>query len=46
MFAAEPLSDGKTISSSELETTKERVSASLDRLWKEVKADAEARAAA
>ena len=46
MFAGEPLSGGKTISSSELETTKERVTASLDRLWNEVKADAAARAAA
>jgi phosphoglucomutase len=46
MFAGEPLSGGKTISPSELEMTKERVTASLDRLWNEVKADAAARAAA
>jgi phosphoglucomutase len=46
MFAAEPLSGGKTVSSSELESTKTRVNASLDRLWNEVKADAAARAAA
>jgi phosphoglucomutase len=46
MFAAEPLSDGKTVSPSELESTKSRVAASLDRLWNEVKADAASRAAA
>jgi phosphoglucomutase len=46
MFAAEPLSDGKTLSPSELESTKSRVAASLDRLWNEVKADAASRAAA
>ena len=46
MFAAEPISGGKAISSSELATTKARVTASLDRLWKELKADATARAAA
>ena len=38
MFAAEPLSDGKTISADELEATKKRVTDSLDRLWKELKA--------
>jgi phosphoglucomutase len=46
MFAAEPLSDDKTVSPSELESTKSRVAASLDRLWNEVKADAASRAAA
>ena len=46
MFAAEPLSDGKTISAEELEATKERVTESLERLWKELKADATARASA
>ena len=46
MFAAEPLSDGKTISADELEATKKRVTDSLERLWKELKADANARASA
>jgi phosphoglucomutase len=46
MFAAEPLSDGKTISAEELEATKKRVTESLERLWKELKADATARASA
>jgi phosphoglucomutase len=46
MFAAEPLSDGKTISGDELKATKQRVTASLERLWKELQADATARASA
>ena len=46
MFAAEPLSDGKTISADDLKATKKRVTDSLERLWKEVKADASARASA
>ena len=46
MFAAEPLSDGKTISSEELNSTKKRVTDSLERLWKELKSDASARASA
>jgi len=46
MFAAEPLSDGKTVSADELEATKKRVTDSLERLWKELKADANARASA
>ena len=46
MFAAEPLSDGKTISGDELEATKKRVTDSLERLWKELKSDASARASA
>ena len=46
MFAAEPLSEGKTISADELEATKKRVTDSLERLWKELKADASARASA
>ncbi|HEY5741695.1 MAG TPA: hypothetical protein VIS99_04075, partial [Terrimicrobiaceae bacterium] len=44
MFAAEPLNAGETISATELEATKTRVAASLDRLWQEVKNDANARA--
>jgi phosphoglucomutase len=46
MFAAEPLSEGKTISSNELDSTKKRVTESLERLWKELKSDATARASA
>jgi phosphoglucomutase len=46
MFAAEPISDGKSISSEELDATKKRVTESLERLWKELKSDASARASA
>jgi phosphoglucomutase len=46
MFAAEPLSGGKTISAEELDSTKKRVTDSLERLWKELKTDASARASA
>ena len=39
-FAAEPLAEGKTLSASELEPVKARVTASLDSLWKALKKDA------
>jgi phosphoglucomutase len=46
MFAAEPLPEGKTITSSELEPVKARVTASLDSLWKALKKDASDRLSA
>jgi phosphoglucomutase len=46
MFAAEPLPEGKTITSSELEPVKARVTASLDSLWRALKKDASDRLSA
>ncbi len=46
IFAAEPLAEGKTIASGELEPIKARVSASLDRLWKALQKDASERSSA